>query len=116
MTSDQDLRNDRLVFYEQDVERLEVRLESMRGDEDEVSNAVVLPRPQQLIHGPVKRLAPKPASPRIRTPTRGNTVRKRGSAKDTQAFRDPRSHLFRDDDIRPDRKMWSVLLGRTERQ
>jgi len=101
---------------ERHQQRLQMRLITMSGDDDELGDTVVFPSSEQLVYGPVESFSPQTARPGEGTSTGRNPVGERGRPKYAQAFGNALRHVFCDADVRPQRQVRTVLIQRTDNQ
>ena len=90
-------------------ECLEVRLESMRGNENEVLHSEILPALEQFIHHTMEGLSPQSRRPK-RTSVDGDAVRERRRPEDSTPFGDFTRDALGDEGVRSDREVGTVLL------
>jgi hypothetical protein len=91
-------------------------LESMRCDDHEVCNPVILPLSDQLVYGSMERPSSEAGSAGVWTSSHRDSVRKRRCAKYPELLGDFSGHTLRDHDVRPERKVWTVLLEGAHRE
>ena len=89
---------------------LEMGLEPVRRDDHEVVQSVFVLLTQQLVHRLMKRFPCQSRATQEGIPTCGYAVGQRRGTQDAEAFGYLPGHTLGNDEIRPQRKVWTMLL------
>ncbi|MDE0897907.1 MAG: hypothetical protein OSA81_02715 [Longimicrobiales bacterium] len=89
---------------------LEMELKPVFRDDHEVAHPVVVPSTQQLVHRPMKGFRCQSRATPEGIPTYGYAEGERWDTQDDEAFGDLPGHSLGNDQIPPQREVWTILL------
>jgi hypothetical protein len=87
-----------------------MELKPLFRDDHEVAHPVVVPWTQQLVRRPMKRFRCQSRATPEGIPTYGYAEGERWDTQDAEVFRDLPGHSLGNDEIRPQREVWTIML------